>query len=458
MTHLWLVIKKRCVIAQRQKSLDAAYIAGRIGNRAIITTSLRDEDELFNHETLERKIEMKRIALLLAILPACVALAAPKKAVPALAKGEINQKHKLCPRLLVTTSNGLVSLKLNDKGVYVKDAQAVVPRDADKPVFDFGATRGEPLPRAVHVQHVAMIGDYVYIQHEGVIRKLDSALKEVARVKIKEKDDSTMKLVGAGKASSKGTDSMAADVNGLYVSYGGDFICYDVDLKEVARIELEVSAGKKKNAHDILVHNGTAFLLDNVMYPIYVFTVDVSKLAEAKIVHRTELQGINHHLVSQWLSDKSSCWYILSSSSHRGGRNQEVNYARFDGKKLKFIEAESPSWFWSRRGGETKGTSVLAVTKSVPAWAVLKEKNNQFLAKCDPDKEGNVFVNAASINFRVSQMHGFDGYLYCLSGSTLKIISTHDTKVKQVMEVNLTKLGCSGAGDVLPWPAVKKTK
>ncbi|MGB3512446.1 MAG: hypothetical protein WBA93_25045, partial [Microcoleaceae cyanobacterium] len=62
--------------------------------------------------------------------------------------------------------------------------------------------------------------------------------------------------------------AMATDGNYIFVCTGGKLVALNQDLETLDEVDLELEGWgwrKKKNAHDILIHQSIAYLLDNVV-------------------------------------------------------------------------------------------------------------------------------------------------------------------------------------------------
>lgn len=171
----------------------------------------------------------------------------------------------------------------------------------------------------------------------------------------------------------------------LFASAQKSLIAFDGGLNELSRLEL-VCRGWSKNAHDILIRRGTAYLLDNVMLPIFLFRADVRDPKAIRRIDRIEFTAINAHLDLQWLQPKLKQWVVLSSYAHRGGSGQVVRIHRMVGSK-KPLATER---IFSRQRipeEKTEGTAILAATPLPPIWAVTRDaKGKASLSRVKTEK------------------------------------------------------------------------
>ena len=246
---------------------------------------------------------MKRIALLLAILPTCVTLASPKSELTVLTKDlqQNSQNQKLCPRLLVRTTDRLVVLELDEKGTYRKinsistttppavkvskvmqdqitvlitqlgDHSFTVREAAGKSLLEIGMPSYIALKQAVENSHdaevqarakmlfdkvteavdksiirinnMAVIGDNVYAQYGNTIRKLDPSLKQVATIDFQATAGvGTPDALSSQKSLKNHADYLgfSTDDRGLlYMVFEGRLVCYDLNLKEITCMVFE---------------------------------------------------------------------------------------------------------------------------------------------------------------------------------------------------------------------------
>jgi hypothetical protein len=101
-----------------------------------------------------------------------------------------------------------------------------------------------------------------------------------------------------------------------------------VDLTDINfamnEVELPVKSIKGKSIDDILVRNNILFLVDNIVYPKFIFEYDISIPNNPKHIGRHELEnnGTYEHIIK---GDISENWLMLFSSTvGRGGAYQHI--------------------------------------------------------------------------------------------------------------------------------------
>ena len=173
-----------------------------------------------------------------------------------------------------------------------------------------------------------------------------------------------------------------ADRELLYISADGQLIILDEELTILRRMPLGIysDSGKMKNAHDIVVHENIAYLLDNISHPVFILRVDVSDPKQPKHIQETEIEYVNHHLDAQWVAPAQNEWRIIQSSSHMGGSFQWLlKFSLISGKLkdrvLLFRDLDDPD-SWRRIDGWVE-----AVDPKSPEWMVIRKDNEYFLGR-----------------------------------------------------------------------------
>ena len=188
--------------------------------------------------------------------------------------------------------------------------------------------------------------------------------------------------------------------NRVWLCTEGKFIVLDNNLDLVAEIDLNLHGftGNIKNAHDIIIHENTAYLLDNVVQPTYVLTIDITNPYQPQILNTLGLIGVNHHLKHQWLNPALKQWHIVQSygTQVESGENIltlpfEIETDSIDLNRGQFYAGLSPDnpqsillahqAIASQSFSEPEdysGITIVTITPLPPHWAVIYE-NNQSL-------------------------------------------------------------------------------
>ncbi|MDY7007591.1 MAG: hypothetical protein SWX82_27570 [Cyanobacteriota bacterium] len=191
--------------------------------------------------------------------------------------------------------------------------------------------------------------------------------------------------------------AITVDGETIFIGTEGKLVSLDRDLEILDEIDLKLPGmfGRgKKNTHDILVYGSVAYLLDNVVEPIYILRVDVSNPSHLQIISKFKIFGTNHHLKRQWLNPSLNQWYILQSYATQAGSGENIitfsmNRSTGSGDfsdsqipfpfKLNSMASEYLAISDSNFGGsEFEGTKLITVTSLPPNWAVIHDRQEQF--------------------------------------------------------------------------------
>jgi hypothetical protein len=198
------------------------------------------------------------------------------------------------------------------------------------------------------------------------------------------------------------------------------------NLKEIARVPLVKETNtldqQRKNAHDIIVYQDAAYLLDNIVEPVYVVKVDLGALDRGRMetiktigVFATPANS-SPHLDGQWLNPGANRWaLVISGSSYAsmggsGGPSQRIYFLPMVGNpqndyhrghKRKIIYTDFPSshrnsvivypaspdsiLFDKKPKPREKDFQIRAVTPLAPPWAIIEKHNKFFLVKVTPE-------------------------------------------------------------------------
>lgn len=176
----------------------------------------------------------------------------------------------------------------------------------------------------------------------------------------------------------------------LFVASNGSLRSYDAAMDPLEEVDTNVTTygGNPKTAHDVHIEDSSAWLLDNVAYPMYIFRVDETSAGDLEIRYRTEISGIGQHLAFQWIEPSQDRWMVVQEQGNRCGRSQTLlTVDASDGSMLH----ERKSWEWGRHSGDTAGTKLLAVSdRSIP-WTASFHNGTIQLARIAVD-DGNLSV------------------------------------------------------------------
>lgn len=195
---------------------------------------------------------------------------------------------------------------------------------------------------------LATIGNDIFVSTSKKILKLDNNFKQVASREF------------------RGVKAFAADENSLFVCAEGCLIALDTRLEELSRAHLVISDRRDtKDAHDIVLLENMAYLLDNILSPIYLFRVDTANPKNLTVTARLDYEGVNTELDCQWLDPDRDEWCVVESTRIGAGFGQSIAvFPLTTGIKRR---ARQRLWFTKWPADQHKpqeGVSVLATTSA----------------------------------------------------------------------------------------------
>jgi hypothetical protein len=221
------------------------------------------------------------------------------------------------------------------------------------------------------------INNYIYTWSLNSIRKYDNSFQTIQRIDL-------------GKSA---TFTKTNDL--IFVAAKGYLIAYDKNLNELGRVNLNLD--DQKNAHDLIVHGKTIYLLDNIIFPMYIIKVNIENPKHMNVENRFLIKGVNAHLTKQWINQITKEWYVIESYSGMGGGGRELHVFNMYGKikqiiKKNLLEAYNPEL--------SKKIDIIDITPKVPLWALLNDNNNFFVSK----------INSENANLSIQKMFPLNNF------------------------------------------------
>ncbi len=214
----------------------------------------------------------------------------------------------------------------------------------------------EPEKEPLGPLQIELTDDFVFIRRGASIVRLNADMEIEKEVYIQE------------------MGRMETTKDNLFVSTkNGNFISFNEDLEELSSVKLN-----NKYAHDFIIHEDVAYLLDNIMFPIYIFKVDVKNPNNIEIMKRIEISGINHHLSTHWINPELDRWMVVQTQSTRGGGWSSVIFYSMSKARKVNVENIFSNTFDNNWEGE--GYNIVTVTELPPTWSVIAKDNNYYLA------------------------------------------------------------------------------
>ncbi|MBA7510480.1 hypothetical protein ES705_02465 [subsurface metagenome] len=317
--------------------------------------------------------------------------------------------------LIVASQNGLANLVYNPSNqTYEKQAGIILSG----------------------ITGIVRYDNHIFVSTENEVLKLDSKFEKLNSKKF-------------GDIS-----AIAIDNKNIFISADSSFIALDKNLEELNRVKLEHN-GWQKNAHDILIYKNTAYLLDNIMRPLFLFRVNIENPRNIQITERITFHGINAHLDAQWLNPKLTQWLVLQSYGHRGGSGKVVHIYPMDKDKEILATQEI---FSHRRIPEEKegGLDIRGITDIPPIWAVVEDTEKKYyLAQVSSDDNKISFSNVLDLDsihpYRKVIIKHNDNYLFIVPKYHSLVIIDVEQQPKIVLSKDLGKFNVRAIIDILPY-------
>jgi hypothetical protein len=287
---------------------------------------------------------------------------------------------------------------------------------------------------------MAMCGSSCFVSTHEIIRKYDATFNE-----------------GQSKTFGK-IGAVGSHGNHLFVAADGSFICLNEDLQELDRIKLEFEGPvpPDKNAHDIQIYRDTAYLLDNIVGPLFLFRINIQKPRDLHVTERIMFQDINSHLHGQWLNPALGQWMVIQSFAHKGGAGKNVHIYPMDGGK----ESIGTTQIYSHRvvpQQDKEGYDLKGVTDVPPVWAVVQDINDKYsVARVSSENNQISFSSFLQVDLSgrhqeiIVQRKGTYLYIIPKFGNRLHVVDiTEEPKI--LFSEDLQELGIQAVVDVLAY-------
>lgn len=231
--------------------------------------------------------------------------------------------------------------------------------------------------------------------------------------------------------------SFAASDDTIFISYNDSFASFNYNLVMLDSFELNVTddtyGSVKKNAHDIVIYENQAYLLDNILFPIFILIVDIENPQSMQIKNSAFIWGINQHLNDQCLIPELKHWLILQSTSHMIGHGQSMIICSMDNsEELESYNVYDNSWLDT----DDNYTSIECITELSPALAIVLSNNSYYLTKVNynPDFSNNI-TYSDFVDLNLSKSNGYsqrleikrsDNYLFICYENKLIVIDVEN--------------------------------
>lgn len=263
-----------------------------------------------------------------------------------------------------------------------------------------------------------------------------------------------------------GHHTLATDGDILFTAYEDGFLSFDADLDQLGETSLpEDLAGK--HMEDVLIHDGVAYVVDNVVVPMYLFRLDVSDPTAPSYLEVLETVGIGQSLHQQWLEPDANRWCFLQTTRHRGGGEQNVIVTPMDGAatgktvdgpdggidrradgELDSVEIHTWTHDWVEDDvseDRDYGTRIEDVAGSPPIYAAVDDGEGYHLSSVGADGSGVSFGYEAQLDgpARVDTVSGLavalseDGTLFLFDTAEGRLGHVEPSPVDDLLELSV---------------------
>jgi hypothetical protein len=146
-------------------------------------------------------------------------------------------------------------------------------------------------------------GDHIYVSNGEYITVYDRDLNELA-------------------VHERAIVDFAA--NGSYLYALGENALDVIDFADPNDPRIVSSLSFRKTGHDIVFRDNKLYILDNIVYPIYLYMVDVTDPQKPELFEH-EIMGVNVHLSAQEVTDK---WFVIEGYTVMDARGQSSMFLR----------------------------------------------------------------------------------------------------------------------------------
>lgn len=229
------------------------------------------------------------------------------------------------------------------------------------------------------------------------------------------------------------TETLNGHDGRLYAVANGTFHVLDTDLNALGQVKILPT---NKNVHDILVHDGIAYLVDNAINPKYLLRVDVSDPEQPEHVGTHEVTGVGQTLGSQWLDPANRRWYVLQEESHMGGTSQNVLIRGMDGA----AQGSDTIYTYRRANNSTSGMKITSTTRYPPIWAAAIQNNTIQLVRVTADDSALPRIDGDSSKMNLDSVMPVNGTTLKWHNTSLAVVGSDPLHVQFVDPRNQTVL------------------
>jgi hypothetical protein len=212
----------------------------------------------------------------------------------------------------------------------------------------------------------------------------------------------------------KAIGAVAVKDETLLLATDGGLLCVDDRLNTVGWLDLGSSAGDRhspqqcQTSQQILIREGMAYFLDNVVEPAYIFRIDVGDPANLKVRSRDRIDGTDRQLSAQWLDFNADRWFVVQK--YRTPYDSGTNVLGFpllpseEEWAIELTELDRDRW---RESGDPRGIDPFALTSGDRPWALTTHTDGTiWLSRTDSTIEAGATISVRAAFLDIAQLGG----------------------------------------------------
>lgn len=127
-----------------------------------------------------------------------------------------------------------------------------------------------------------------------------------------------------------GTPAIAATDDRIYAASETEFTVFDDELTELGTARLPPGL-QGKDMEDLVIHGDSAYIVDDVMEPLYLLRVDITDPSKPRYAEAVEILEVNQTLGEQWIVPERNLWMVVQRTSTRTGQTENVLITAMEG-------------------------------------------------------------------------------------------------------------------------------
>lgn len=255
----------------------------------------------------------------------------------------------------------------------------------------------------------------------------------------------------------------------VYAAYENGIRILDTQLEDIGTCALQNEL-QGKHMEDIQVHDGIAYIVDDVVFPLFLFRFDVSDPRTPKFVDSVRIEDVNQTLQQQWLHPSENQWGVIQETGYMGGGSQRVYIydllvqnstpktrshtgVESDGVPAFQFHEKVCSYSWdndtrSLYEASADGVAIRDVTRKPPIYATVTTNGTEYLSSMTvtadaPEGDRVTFDHVVELDEhgRITTLNEYilvvtvDSQVYCFDPETESIVAHFDLDITDPLEV-----------------------